>query len=119
MLINEAIKSIQFGVPSLSHCHKRALKMSCQDYPSKLSPSIQSVHALNDEDNELVDKLFLGLLSSDRASLARSITLIESSHVVKRAQAGALLLKALQHCKKTTEVNGPASASFRIGMSSD
>ena len=45
-------------------------------------------------------KLFEGLLKGDRASLARSITLIESTHPVKCSEARKLINLANNHAKK-------------------
>ena len=49
---------------------------------------------------KLTQKLFEGLLKGDRASLARSITLIESTHPVKCAEARKLIGLANAHAKK-------------------
>ena len=46
-------------------------------------------------------KLFEGLLRGDRACLARSITLIESSHPIKSKEARKLISLANDHAKKT------------------
>ena len=70
---------------------------------------------LDDSENLTVNQLYQGLISSNRACLARSITLIESTHPRKRQQAQLLLSKALQHLKslETDELKPP---SFRIGI---
>lgn len=75
----------------------------------------QSLQELNAQEKNVVDKLFNGLLSSNRACLAQSITLTESTHPRKCLQARLLLRKALQHCKKCQEEN--KSFNFRIGLS--
>ncbi|KZS13707.1 Methylmalonic aciduria type A protein, mitochondrial [Daphnia magna] len=75
----------------------------------------QSPQELNAQEKNVVDKLFNGLLSSNRACLAQSITLTESTHPRKCLQARLLLRKALQHCKKCQEEN--KSFNFRIGLS--
>lgn len=77
------------------------------------SSSIQTQPGLNIQEARIVDNLFNGLLSSNRASLAQSITLIESTHTRKRLQARALLSKALQHQKNQLDLK--FSTSFRIG----
>lgn len=74
----------------------------------------QSPQELNAQEKNVVDKLFNGLLSSNRACLAQSITLTESIHPRKCLQARLLLRKALQHCKKCQEEN--KSFNFRIGI---
>ena len=57
-----------------------------------------------------VDQLFQGLLNEDRASLARSVTLVESTNPTRRAEAKQLLTKVLEHnaVHKTK--------TFRIGL---
>lgn len=88
----------------------------CFKCSSNFSPSsIQTQPGLNIQEGKIVDKLFDGLLSSNRASLAQSITLIESTHTRKRLQARALLSKALQHQKNQLDLE--SSTSFRIGNS--
>jgi len=62
-----------------------------------------------------VDRLYSGLVSSNRACLAQSITLIESTHVRKRLQSRLLLSKALQYCKENLSENSTKGHSFRIG----
>ncbi|KAI9552841.1 hypothetical protein GHT06_020723 [Daphnia sinensis] len=75
----------------------------------------QSPQELNAQEKNVVEKLFSGLLLSNRACLAQSITLTESTHPRKCLQARLLLRKALQHCKKCQEEN--KSYNFRIGLS--
>jgi hypothetical protein len=55
--------------------------------------------------------LYKGLISGDRGCLARSITLVESTHVEKQHKAKELLGKVLQGLKQS---NKPIS--FRIGL---
>jgi len=55
--------------------------------------------------------LYKGLISGDRGCLARSITLVESTHVEKQHKAKELLAKVLQGLKQS---NKPIS--FRIGL---
>ncbi|XP_046642451.1 methylmalonic aciduria type A homolog, mitochondrial-like [Daphnia pulicaria] len=76
---------------------------------------VQSSQELDSREENVVDTLYNGLLSSNRACLARSITLTESTHPRKRLQARSLLKKALQHCKKCQQNDN--SFSFRIGLS--
>ena len=57
-----------------------------------------------------VDQLFEGLVNEERAALARSITLVESTNHVRRTEAKQLLTKVLEHnaIHKTK--------TFRIGL---
>ncbi|EFX68819.1 hypothetical protein DAPPUDRAFT_301249 [Daphnia pulex] len=76
---------------------------------------VQSSQELDSREEDVVDTLYNGLLSSNRACLAKSITLTESTHPRKRLQARSLLKKALQHCKQCQQHDN--SFSFRIGLS--
>ncbi len=69
---------------------------------------------ITDED-PLVQTLFKGLVAGQRASLARSITLAESTHPKKRAQAQVLLSKILKHRHKVDGKSVRRKMSFRIG----
>ncbi|XP_071088202.1 methylmalonic aciduria type A homolog, mitochondrial-like isoform X1 [Haliotis cracherodii] len=70
---------------------------------------------VSDKD-DLVHKLFKGLTNGDRASLARSITLVESSHPGKRKQAQQLLSRVLDYNKRRTRHILQETQSFRIGL---
>ena len=70
---------------------------------------------LNCQEKAVVNKLFSGLVASDRACLSQAITLIESTHPRKRLQAKLLLNNALHLCKKQHEENKMHAVSFRIG----
>jgi LAO/AO transport system kinase len=80
---------------------------------SKTFQIVQATQELDSREENVVDTLYNGLLSSNRACLAQSITLTESTHPRKRLQARSLLKKALQHCKQCQEKDN--SYSFRIG----
>ena len=67
---------------------------------------------LDTREKQEVDRLYNGLVSSNRACLAQSITLIESTNVRKRLQSRFLLSKALHYCKENLATTGQ---SFRIG----
>ena len=54
----------------------------------------------------IVADLYKGLVNGDRGCLARSITLVESTHEEKKLQAKELLAQVIQANKPT---------SFRIG----
>ena len=69
------------------------------------------------ENDPLVQHLFRGLLNKERAALAKSITLVESVHPQKRAQAQVLLSLVLGHTKKLNRHKVKQSISFRIGES--
>ena len=97
------VKSILRGSPSV-----KSIYTSSKSF--QIVPALQE---LDRREEKVVDTLFNGLLSSNRACLAKSITLTESTHPRKRLQARSLLKKALQHCKQCQQNNN--SYSFRIG----
>jgi len=89
-------------------------------FSSSVSHSLKSQQVLTSiseaEETELSldglsKSLLAGLVSGDRASLARSITLVESTHPVKAAQARKLVTHATRHYRN----NG--LQSFRLGLS--
>ncbi len=67
------------------------------------------------EHDPIVHKLFQGLVQGDRASLAKSITLVETVHPKKKAQAQILLTKVLQYNKNMVKHSMKKNVSFRIG----
>lgn len=67
------------------------------------------------ENTEYVDSLFQGLIKQDRASLAKSITLVESTHFERRKEAQLLLSKVLKHMRQIDTHMLKAPPSFRIG----
>lgn len=82
------------------------------------SSSLQTESAekgLIKEPDEYVQSIFDGLKNHDRGSLARAITLIETSNPTKKVQAKALL-NLILHDQKANEVHslkGPQT--FRVG----
>ncbi|KAG7170735.1 Methylmalonic aciduria type A protein-like 1 [Homarus americanus] len=65
----------------------------------------------------LVQRLLKGLRAGHRASLAESITLVETSHPKKKLQARQLLTEVLQDAKYTYYLYGTKSLSLRLGLS--
>lgn len=63
-----------------------------------------------------VADLYKGLVNGDRGSLARSITLVESTHVEKQQKAKELLAMVLQGLKQRQEKQPSTPISFRIGL---
>ena len=60
--------------------------------------------------------LYQGLVNGERSSLARSITLIESTHTEKQQKAKELLAQVLQGLKQRQEKQPNKPISFRIGL---
>lgn len=84
------------------------------------SSSLQTMSAekgLIKEPDEYVQSIYDGLKNHDRGSLARAITLIETSNPAKKVQAKELL-NLILHDQKANEVHslkGPKT--FRVGLS--
>jgi len=60
--------------------------------------------------------LYKGLVNGDRGCLAKSITLVESTHVEKQYKAKELLAQVLQGLKQRQEKQANKPISFRIGL---
>lgn len=66
----------------------------------------RSVHtSLTAEQNVFVSSLFDGLITNKRADLAKSITLIETTHPIKKLQAQEFLNKVLKYLKEDQSKN--------------
>lgn len=64
-----------------------------------------------------VQRLFNGLIKGDRGCLAESITLTESTHPRKRADARRLLNAVLDYDKEKIQQKGKKALAFRAGLS--
>ena len=76
--------------------------INCLEYSCQLKSlrNYSEKNIANSSPAKTTQKLFEGLLKGDRASLARSITLIESTHPVKCSEARKLINLANAHAKK-------------------
>lgn len=66
-----------------------------------------------------VADLYKGLISGDRGCLARSITLIESTHPEKQHKAKELLAQVLRNLKQRQDEQSNKPISFRIGSTTE
>jgi len=66
-------------------------------------------------DDPTVQALFRGICEGSRSALARAITLIESVHPMRRAEAQVLLREVLEHSRKKRRHSLHRVNSFRIG----
>ena len=66
-------------------------------------------------DNPTVQSLFKGICEGSRSALARAITLIESTHPKRRAEAQVLLREILEYSRKKQQHSLHRVNSFRIG----
>ncbi|XP_005111521.1 methylmalonic aciduria type A homolog, mitochondrial [Aplysia californica] len=64
-----------------------------------------------------IESLFQRLIAQDRASLAKAITLVESTHPQRQKQAQLLLTKVLSHMREHDQHHLKGPRSFRIGLS--
>ena len=84
-----------------TYYHRLRPLINCRKYNDKLkSLRNYSENITRSSPAKTTQKLFEGLLKGDRASLARSITLIESTHPVKCSEARKLINLANTHAKK-------------------
>ncbi|KAM8968441.1 methylmalonic aciduria type A protein, mitochondrial isoform 2-T4 [Sarcophilus harrisii] len=70
---------------------------------------------LSDKERRFVNKLYTGVIQGQRASLAESITLIESTHSRKKELAQVLLQMVLNYHKEQEQLNNGKPLAFRVG----
>lgn len=75
----------------------------------------QHTEELNGPEQRLLDKLYTGLIGGQRASLAESITLVETQHPRKKELAQVLLQRVLVYRKEQESRNGGRPVAFRVG----
>lgn len=63
-----------------------------------------------------MNKLYNGLVGGQRASLAESITLVETQHPRKKELAQVLLQRVLAYRKEQESQNGGKPVAFRVGV---
>ncbi|ESN97176.1 hypothetical protein HELRODRAFT_102150 [Helobdella robusta] len=68
-------------------------------------------------DDPVVQEYLNGIKSENRSYLARAITLIESTHPMKRAQGQVLVREVLEYCRRKQKHSLNSAMSFRIGLS--
>ncbi|XP_068607438.1 methylmalonic aciduria type A protein, mitochondrial [Brachionichthys hirsutus] len=77
----------------------------------------QHVQDLSGPEERLLNKLYEGLVGGRRASLAESITLVETQQPRKKELAQVLLQRVLAHREEQERRKGGTPAAFRIGLS--
>ncbi|XP_043828911.1 methylmalonic aciduria type A protein, mitochondrial isoform X1 [Dromiciops gliroides] len=100
--------------------HRAKWMLPSCDFKRKLS--IQTTiklhtEGLSDKERRFVNKLYTGLIKGQRASLAESITLIESTHSRKRELAQVLLQMVLNYHREQEQLNKGKPLAFRVGLS--
>lgn len=79
----------------------------------------QHPQELSGPEQRLLDKLYKGLVSGQRASLAESITLVETQHPRKKELAQVLLQRVLVYRKEQESRNGGNPVAFRVGRKTE
>ncbi|CDQ92148.1 unnamed protein product [Oncorhynchus mykiss] len=77
--------------------------------------TLSHIKELSPPEQRLLNKLYEGLISGQRASLAESITLVETQHPRKKELAQVLLQRVLAHRKEQEKQNGGKPLAFRVG----
>ncbi|KAM4585421.1 methylmalonic aciduria type A protein, mitochondrial isoform 1-T2 [Odontesthes bonariensis] len=77
----------------------------------------QHIQDLSGPEQRLLNKLYDGLISGQRASLAESITLVETLHPRKKELAQVLLQRVLAYKREQESHNGGRPLAFRVGLS--
>ncbi|MGH0154677.1 UNVERIFIED_CONTAM: hypothetical protein FKN15_027867 [Acipenser sinensis] len=86
-----------------SHCIQAALSWQLHDLTAK--------------EQRLLAGLYEGLVQGHRASLAESITLVESCHSRKKELAQVLLQEVLAYQRQQERLHGGKPLAFRVGLS--
>lgn len=76
----------------------------------------QQIQELSAPEQRLLDKLYVGLIGGQRASLAESITLVETQHLRKKELAQVLLQRVLAYRREQESRNGGRPVAFRVGV---
>ncbi|XP_040891150.1 methylmalonic aciduria type A protein, mitochondrial isoform X1 [Toxotes jaculatrix] len=97
----------QTTIPGHSCLHSRGVSTA-------LSEHIQDLSGL---EQRLLTKLYEGLIGGQRASLAESITLVETQHPRKKELAQVLLQRVLAYRTEQERRNGGKPVAFRVGLS--
>ncbi|XP_045578719.1 methylmalonic aciduria type A protein, mitochondrial [Salmo salar] len=77
--------------------------------------TLSHIKELSPPEQRLLNKLYEGLISGQRASLAESITLVETQHPRKKELAQVLLQRVLAYRKEQEKQNGGKPLAFRVG----
>lgn len=80
------------------------------------TPVSHHVQDLSGPEQRLLNKLYEGLIGGQRASLAESITLVETQHPRKKELAQALLQRVLAYRREQEGGNGGKPLAFRVGV---
>ncbi|KAJ0033702.1 hypothetical protein NQD34_000809 [Periophthalmus magnuspinnatus] len=127
-------KMRRYGLPLLRHAfslhtakktcclHQRLLTSPSTIFPSPrhVNTAVSSEHIhldLSGPEQRLLNRLYEGLIGGQRASLAESITLVETQHPRKKELAQVLLQRVLAYRREQENHNGGRPLAFRVGLS--
>ncbi|XP_055014476.1 methylmalonic aciduria type A protein, mitochondrial [Boleophthalmus pectinirostris] len=77
----------------------------------------EHIQDLSGPEQRLLNKLYEGLIGGQRASLAESITLVETQHPRKKELAQVLLQRVLAYRREQEKQNRGRPLAFRVGLS--
>ncbi|XP_037546485.1 methylmalonic aciduria type A protein, mitochondrial [Nematolebias whitei] len=99
-------------------CQSVIVGHSCHPWRG-VSSSVVSQHIqdLSGPEQRLLRRLYDGLISGQRASLAESITLVETQHPRRKELAQVLLHRVLAHRRQQERSNEGKPVAFRVGLS--
>ncbi|XP_061737181.1 methylmalonic aciduria type A protein, mitochondrial isoform X3 [Nerophis ophidion] len=89
----------------------------CHQWRKVSTALSQHIQDLSGPEERLLNKLYEGLIGGQRASLAESITLVETQHPRKKELAQVLLQRVLAYRKEQERRNGGKPVAFRVGLS--
>uniref|UniRef100_A0A3Q3WED1 Uncharacterized protein n=1 Tax=Mola mola TaxID=94237 RepID=A0A3Q3WED1_MOLML len=99
-------------------CYRGAVRgHSCQQGRAVSKAVGQQIQDLSGPEQRLLSKLQEGLIGGQRASLAESITLVETQHPRKKELAQVMLQRVLAYRKEQESRNGGKPVAFRVGLS--
>ncbi|XP_071359196.1 methylmalonic aciduria type A protein, mitochondrial isoform X3 [Trachinotus anak] len=90
---------------------------SCKHRRGVSTALSQHIQDLSGPEQRLLAKLYDGLIGGQRASLAESITLVETQHPRKKELAQVLLQRVLAYRTEQESRNGGRPVAFRVGLS--
>lgn len=93
--------ALQAALPRRRYCVESALNLHMGE--------------LTDRESRVLERLFKGLVTGQRACLAESITLVETQHPRKKELAQLLLQRVLAHRRQQEQLNAGKPLAFRIG----
>lgn len=103
--------------PGFQSCYKSTIPVhTCQQRRGVSTALRHQMQDLSGPEQRLLDKLYEGLISGQRASLAESITLVETQHPRKKELAQVLLQKVLAYRREQESHNGGKPVAFRVGV---